>query len=259
MDRTEPNEWGTGARIAALLALGVIATLAAACSSGGGIDTGCGNGSVESPEECDDGNTIDQDACVGDCIAARCGDSLLNVGVEECDDGGTASGDGCSPTCTVESGACIVNDGVYRGATSQGRIFELTAQSGVITKISFVVDLENSTCSSGVGCPGSDQRCQIISFLTGLFVNSPSCTFGTGVPGSCADCPSPTGTDCPLIRGSFLVPTAVAGELKHARTDSVDPDCSQSSGDVTWSATIIPGGTETNCGGSPAAESVQTR
>lgn len=39
----------------------------------------------------------------GICKTVRCGDGTVNTG-EECDDGGVLDGDGCSSSCTVESG-----------------------------------------------------------------------------------------------------------------------------------------------------------
>jgi cysteine-rich repeat protein len=63
----------------------------------------CGDGVVEPPEDCDDGNTVDGDACPADCNVIQCGDGKVEGG-EECDDGNLADGDGCSIFCTLESG-----------------------------------------------------------------------------------------------------------------------------------------------------------
>ncbi|GEM_PF-7132640 len=71
----------------------------------------CGNGIREGGEQCDDGNTNNNDACIIDtaknyqCKNAVCGDGYLRTGTEQCDDGNTRSGDGCSATCTTESTA----------------------------------------------------------------------------------------------------------------------------------------------------------
>ena len=53
-------------------------------------------------EECDDGNTVDTDACRYNCADASCGDGVVRGGVEACDDGNVVAGDGCSPACKVE-------------------------------------------------------------------------------------------------------------------------------------------------------------
>ncbi|MFN0245855.1 MAG: DUF4215 domain-containing protein [Kofleriaceae bacterium] len=74
---------------------------------------GCGNGILDPGEECDDneipsplpGAAVNQNACVGQCDIARCGDGFLRtdiMGIEQCDDGNTTSGDGCSDTCRNE-------------------------------------------------------------------------------------------------------------------------------------------------------------
>ncbi|HUQ07251.1 MAG TPA: DUF4215 domain-containing protein [Kofleriaceae bacterium] len=62
----------------------------------------CGNGTVDTDEECDDGNTNNGDSCSNACaIADGCGDGNLDAG-EQCDDNNATSGDGCSATCQVD-------------------------------------------------------------------------------------------------------------------------------------------------------------
>ena len=77
--------------------------------------TPCGNGLVESPEECDDGSTLNGDGCDSNCLeeegwdcvgapsqcAPICGDGLIRGG-EECDDSNLTSGDSCSASCIVD-------------------------------------------------------------------------------------------------------------------------------------------------------------
>ena len=68
----------------------------------------CGNGNVDSGEECDDGNSINTDSCIvgeGECVNAECGDGFIEFGVEECDDGNLVNGDGCNSECQPEA-AC---------------------------------------------------------------------------------------------------------------------------------------------------------
>ena len=59
----------------------------------------CGNGFVDTGEECDDGNAVEDDGCSSACIA--CGNSVVTA-PETCDDGNLTDGDGCSSTCTTE-------------------------------------------------------------------------------------------------------------------------------------------------------------
>jgi len=72
----------------------------------------CGNGVLDGDEECDDGNTDDGDGCDAECLTEGfCGDGVLDVGLfEECDDGNNFSGDGCSAACQIESSqSCTPN------------------------------------------------------------------------------------------------------------------------------------------------------
>lgn len=61
----------------------------------------CGNGLVESGELCDDGNTVDTDACPSSCQPAQCADGLVESGVESCDDGNNVDTDACTNACTA--------------------------------------------------------------------------------------------------------------------------------------------------------------
>jgi cysteine-rich repeat protein len=46
----------------------------------------CGNGVLEESEACDDGNTIDHDACSNACAVRTCGNNVIDRG-EQCDNG----------------------------------------------------------------------------------------------------------------------------------------------------------------------------
>jgi len=67
----------------------------------------CGNGIIEVPEKCDDGNNDSSDGCFS-CKKEvyslnMCGDNILFMGEERCDDGNILSGDGCSSICDLET------------------------------------------------------------------------------------------------------------------------------------------------------------
>ena len=59
----------------------------------------CGDGVVQDGEECDDGNTDDEDGCDGACVLNVCGDGVVHRGVEECDDANTNNHDACTSVC----------------------------------------------------------------------------------------------------------------------------------------------------------------
>jgi fibro-slime domain-containing protein len=96
------------------------------------VSAGCGNGVIDVPEECDDGNTMSGDGCSSGCIletgfqcltpgmpctVTTCGNNIRE-GAEQCDDGNLRPYDGCSPTCFKEASctsmgcAAICGDGL---------------------------------------------------------------------------------------------------------------------------------------------------
>jgi cysteine-rich repeat protein len=70
----------------------------------------CGNGIIEVPEQCDDGNLVSGDGCDANCTPTGCGNRILTAG-EQCDDGNLVSGDCCSPTCQLEPPGAACDDG----------------------------------------------------------------------------------------------------------------------------------------------------
>jgi cysteine-rich repeat protein len=88
-------------RTSTALLLGLGFTIALSSSTAGQVPT-CGNGQVEPPERCDDGNLIDGDGCDSNCTPTGCGNGIITAG-EECDDGNLVSGDCCSATCMDEN------------------------------------------------------------------------------------------------------------------------------------------------------------
>lgn len=80
--------------------------------------SGCGNGLIENPEQCDDGNLLSLDGCSAFCTSEAgfsclgqpsscrpvCGDGI-RIPPEQCDDGNTIDGDDCSSVCETEFAA----------------------------------------------------------------------------------------------------------------------------------------------------------
>ena len=90
-------------------------------SGGACVQTNCGNGIVEPPETCDDGNVIEGDGCGKYCLVEAdftcatlppsgpsvctpiCGDGkYYGLNGEECDVGPSVPGDGCDANCKIE-------------------------------------------------------------------------------------------------------------------------------------------------------------
>lgn len=118
----------------------------------------CGNGDLETGEDCDDGNTTNGDGCSDSCLSEGsdtcsmecsvsgdscvsdddcdvdagescgvvgsgcCGDGVVS-GAEECDDSNTQSGDGCSASCLNEgsrAAGLTCGDGIVTHDSSSG-------------------------------------------------------------------------------------------------------------------------------------------
>lgn len=97
-----------------VLILALVCFFATACgngSGGGGSSSsnqavpGCGDGIVQIQlnEECDDGNSINDDECSNECKIASCGDGIVQASNEEtCDDMNDNEFDGCRSNCVAE-------------------------------------------------------------------------------------------------------------------------------------------------------------
>jgi len=81
----------------------------------------CGNGIREAGEECDDGNTNNNDACTSQCKPNVCGDGFRQNGVEECDYGSRNGTRACvadyGSTCASCSTSCrqVASSGGFCG------------------------------------------------------------------------------------------------------------------------------------------------
>lgn len=80
-------------------------------SSASCVATDCGDGVVTSPEECDDGNEVNNDECTNQCTVPRCGDGIIN-GSEECDEGDDVNSDEVADTCRANCTEPVCGDGV---------------------------------------------------------------------------------------------------------------------------------------------------
>src|SRR4029453_14598640 len=73
----------------------------------------CGDGMLQPPEQCDDGNQVDGDGCDSNCTLTPtpppCGDGAVQP-PEQCDDGNAIDGDGCDSDCTLTVGVPLANE-----------------------------------------------------------------------------------------------------------------------------------------------------
>ena len=101
----------------------VLAFQLAGCTAGGpegGTFQNCGNGVINGDEQCDDGNTSDNDDCLSTCVIARCGDTFIDsqgTVKEECDTFNLGAANcvtlgfnpgllSCNPDCTYNTSGC---------------------------------------------------------------------------------------------------------------------------------------------------------
>jgi cysteine-rich repeat protein len=66
----------------------------------------CGDGVLDAGETCDDGPSAQPDDCPDTCEAPTCGDGHVWRDHEECDDGNTADGDDCRSDCRQDLTLC---------------------------------------------------------------------------------------------------------------------------------------------------------
>lgn len=157
----------------------------------------CGNGLIESPEECDDGNTFNGDGCSSSCTIEtalpRCGDGILDVG-EECDLGSQNGvvGSGCTIDCKI---AAVCGNGVVEDGE--------TCDKGIPAGRPGACP---ATCDDGVPCTkdimtGSAAICNVVCSHETIKQCADS-------DGCCpADCNILTDSDCPATCGDGVVTT----------------------------------------------------
>lgn len=121
----------------------------------------CGDGVVDSGEECDDGNTVDGDGCSASCVIQD---------VDECADGTHNCAD--SATCTNTDGSyeCACDEGFEGDGTSCTATTSTTSRSETFCAVDeYVKDHECVRCASGstndAGDPaaGEDTFCDSVS------------------------------------------------------------------------------------------------
>ncbi len=105
----------------------------------------CGDGIVQPPREaCDDGNTIDNDACTNACANAGCGNGAIDAG-EECDDGNANDLDGCTNLCTL----AVCGDGLPNG--------EEECDDANTDDTDGCINCKIATCGDGITWKGVEQ------------------------------------------------------------------------------------------------------
>ncbi len=169
------------------------------CGFGLCIAPDCGDGEVDSGEDCDDGG--ESDSCNADCTPASCGDGKPNATAgEECDDGDESFY--CNADCT---GAACGDGTINATAGEQCDDGNLTVGDGCEPDCSFTCD-DNADCDDGEFCNGDetcgdehvceagadrdDESCSMVGGGAGV------CRFGLCVPPGCGNGVVDDGEEC---------------------------------------------------------------
>jgi cysteine-rich repeat protein len=198
-------------RLVCAVLLGGCLILVPACNDDSGDDPVCGNGTVEPPEQCDDGNTVSGDGCSAVCqneSGPICGNGTQEAG-EECDDGNNVSGDGCSATCQNEGGPVCGNG---------------TQETGE--------QCDDGNTDDGDGCSST---CQIEHGTASV---SGTAARGTG---TCPDAIGSIGTLCLSLRSDCATPSTEVVSTTVANADMNGPV--GFSNPVPFTITDVPDGT----------------
>ncbi|MFT3918830.1 DUF4215 domain-containing protein [Cloacibacterium sp.] len=204
----------------------------------------CGNGVVEFPETCDDGNTVNGDGCSNTCKleTAVCGNGVVESG-ETCDDGNTVNGDGCSNTCKLETAVCgngIVESGETcdDGNTVNGDGCSNTCKLETTVCGNGIVE-SGETCDDGntVNGDGCSNTCKIETAVcgNGIAESGETCDDGNTVNGDgCSNtCKIET-----AVCGNGIVESGEACDDGNALNgDGCNNTCTVQSG---WSCTGSP-------------------
>jgi cysteine-rich repeat protein len=125
----------------------------------------CGDGHVDAGEQCDDGNTSNNDSCTNACKTNVCGDGFYNAsGGEECDLG-TANG---TRSCTADYGStCLSCSATCRQVASSGGycgngVKEGSEQCDGSQGIGSCSGDSTRSCTADADC-SSGQTCNFIS------------------------------------------------------------------------------------------------
>lgn len=189
----------------------------------------CGDGTLDQDEEtlagedCDDGNTVDNDGCSSSCKyegtdasaegVSGCGDLVIDE-FEDCDDGNVVDGDGCSSTCLAEGsrsvGAmCGNNDIAYNTTTFAGE------------------ECDDGNAMSGDGC---SRECLREGSSTRAEIGDAECGDGetTEPYETCDDGNTTNGDGCSsmcLREGSYSASSCGNGVTEYSATTYAGEEC----------------------------------
>jgi len=184
----------------------------------------CGDGKVNqhNHEACDDGNTINGDACDNNCTLPACGNHVLDPG-EQCDDGNLTDNDGCDHNCTLPAcGNGVVGPGEQcdDGNTRNGDACD--ANCTIPACRNGIVD-PGEQCDDGnaVNGDGCDNNCTVPRCGNGVLDPGEQCDDGNAVNGDGCD------NNCTIPRcgNGFVDPGELCDDGNAVNGDGCDSNC----------------------------------
>ncbi|MEZ4307669.1 MAG: DUF4215 domain-containing protein [Polyangiaceae bacterium] len=148
----------------------------------------CGDGTMEGPEACDDGNLTDGDGCDSNCTVTACGNGIVTMG-EACDDANLTDGDGCDSNCTatacgngvVTAGEDCDDNNLTDGDGCDSNCTVTACGNGIVT-MGEVCDDANLTDDDGC-----DSNCTPTGCGNGIPTSGEDCDDGNMVEGDGCD------------------------------------------------------------------------
>jgi cysteine-rich repeat protein len=165
----------------------------------------CPNGEIDENEECDDGNTIDTDACTNLCLSAFCGDKIVYKDIEQCDDGNNIDTDECTNSCQIPiCGDGVVNPGETCDSGSENGQptkcnIECTGTTGSNCGNSIIEEGEECDDGNNIDTDTCSNSCKSPVCGDGITNGDEACDSGTdnGQPTKCnLECTGITSSTC---------------------------------------------------------------
>jgi fibro-slime domain-containing protein len=235
----------------------------------------CGDGIIQTGEQCDDGNGKPGDGCSGICqiepgytcptpgqpcvytVMQTCGNGIIE-GQEACDDGNKIDGDGCSAACQVEPGWSCAVPGMPCGKVAMAVCGDGKVNSGEQCDDGNTVSGDgcSATCQleSGYTCPTPGSACKLLQYCGDGVVQASigeQCDDGNAIPGDgCSGvCKIEPGYACPTP-GRACVRIWVCGNGKIDPGEACDDGNTTSGDGCSSTCTVEAGYTCPNVGGS---------
>src|SRR5262249_52557095 len=120
----------------------------------------CGNGIHDPGEECDDGNTVNGDGCDNNCSTSRCGNGIVTAS-EQCDDGNNANGDACEADCSLPRCGNGIIDASLGEQCDDGNVVSGDGCSPTSQLQEICTDLLDNDHDGRIDCDDPDCECQV--------------------------------------------------------------------------------------------------